>query len=105
MASRETLAEGIAVGVRPADASLTPAAAVARAVARRREELGMGQEALAKRMGTSQNQVWRIESGEANLTLRSLQKLEEVLGISLIARPGEDRNTMQGKLDKLGERR
>lgn len=56
--------------------------AVARAVVERRRELGMTQEELAERLGSSQSQVWRIESGHANPTASTLSKLEEVLGIS-----------------------
>jgi transcriptional regulator with XRE-family HTH domain len=45
---------------------------VARRVMRFRKLLGMSQEDLANRMGTRQPRVARIESGEANLTLRAL---------------------------------
>lgn len=59
------------------------AIAVARAVVRRRQELGLSQGELAKRLGTSQMQVWRIESGEANITLDTLQKLAETLVLTV----------------------
>ena len=59
------------------------AIAVARAVVRRRRELGLSQEELAKRLGTSQMQVWRIESGQANITLDTLQKLAETLVLTV----------------------
>lgn len=55
---------------------------IARVVVERRRELGMGQEELAERLGTSQMQIWRIESGEANPTVKTLEKLEEALGLS-----------------------
>jgi transcriptional regulator with XRE-family HTH domain len=57
--------------------------AVARAVVQRRRALGLSQEELAARLGTSQMQVWRIESGQANITLDTLQKLSEVLELSV----------------------
>jgi transcriptional regulator with XRE-family HTH domain len=56
-------------------------------VVERRRELGMTQEELAQRAGTSQSQIWRIESGDFNPTVKTLSKLEEVLGISLTSRP------------------
>src|SRR4051812_34984363 len=57
--------------------------AVARAVVERRKELGLTQEMLAKKIGTSQAQVWRIESGDFNPTAKTLARLEEALGFSL----------------------
>lgn len=57
--------------------------AVARAVVTRRRELGMSQQDLADWVGTSQAQVWRIESGQANLTLETLGKLEEILHVAV----------------------
>jgi transcriptional regulator with XRE-family HTH domain len=56
--------------------------ATARAVVERRKELGMTQEELAAKMGTSQSQVWRIESGAFNPTSKTLARLEGALGIS-----------------------
>ena len=60
--------------------------AIARAVVTRRRALGMSQQDLADRLGTSQTQVWRIESGQANLTLETLGKLAEVLQFALEVR-------------------
>lgn len=59
--------------------------ATARAVVERRKELGMTQEELAERMGTSQAQVWRIESGSFNPTAKTLSRLENALDISFSA--------------------
>lgn len=59
------------------------ALAVARAVVLRRRELGISQEDLAQQLGTSQTQVWRIESGQANITLETLQKLGDILHIAV----------------------
>ncbi len=57
--------------------------AVARAVVERRKELGITQEELAERMGTSQAQIWRIESGSFNPTSKTLSRVEKALGIPL----------------------
>jgi ribosome-binding protein aMBF1 (putative translation factor) len=54
---------------------------VARGVVVRRRELGMSQEQVAQALETSQNQVWRIESGQANMTLDTLERLAHVLKV------------------------
>lgn len=56
-----------------------------RAVWRRRRELGMGQRELAEAIGSSQAHVSRIEHGLGNPTLQTIQRLEDVLGIRLVA--------------------
>src|SRR4051794_16650262 len=56
---------------------------VARSVVLRRRTVGMTQEQLAQAIGTSQNQVWRIESGQANITLDTLDRLARALKISV----------------------
>lgn len=55
---------------------------VARRVIERRKELGMTQGELADAIGTSQAQVWRIESGQFNPTAKTLTRLERALDIS-----------------------
>jgi len=59
------------------------ALALARAVVQRKHALNMSQVELAERLGTSQTQVWRIESGQANLTIDTLQRLQEVLQVAV----------------------
>ncbi len=54
---------------------------LARAVVERRREMGISQEELAEQMGTSQAQVWRIESGQGNPQLATLEKLRSLLGL------------------------
>ena len=54
----------------------------ARKVVQRRKELGMTQGQLADAMGTSQAQVWRIESGHFNPTAKTLTRLERALDMS-----------------------
>lgn len=49
----------------------------------RMRELGMTKCELAERMGVKPGQVTRIIKGEANLTLKSIAKLETALGIDL----------------------
>lgn len=56
--------------------------ATALKVVRRRKELGMTQGQLAEAMGTSQAQVWRIESGHFNPTAKTLTRLERALDMS-----------------------
>lgn len=54
---------------------------VARAVVEWRRTQGKNQTELAVLLGTSQNQVYRIESGDANITVKTLQRLHDVLGL------------------------
>ena len=50
-----------------------------------REKLGLSQKSLARRMGTSQQAVARLESGEyEGFTLRTLEKVAEALGAELV---------------------
>jgi len=50
-----------------------------------REMLGLSQKVIAKRMGTSQQAVARLESGEyEGFTLKTLEKVAEALGAELI---------------------
>ena len=48
------------------------------------KELGLTQMALAERMGCTQQYVSKILKGKENMSLDTLSKLEEALGISLI---------------------
>jgi ribosome-binding protein aMBF1 (putative translation factor) len=54
---------------------------VARAVVEWRHAMGKSQQELAELLRTSQNQVYRIESGDANITLKTLEKLESIIGL------------------------
>jgi transcriptional regulator with XRE-family HTH domain len=56
--------------------------AMAQQVVERRKELGMTQRQLATEMGTSQSQVWRIESGHFNPPANTLTRLERALNFS-----------------------
>lgn len=54
-------------------------------VARLRQERGMTQSEFAKRLGTSQSAVNRIEKGKQNLSLDTLSRLSEVLNKQIIS--------------------
>lgn len=51
------------------------------------DEKGMQQKVLAEKMGVSPQQISKIVKGKQNLTLETISKLEEVLGITLIEIP------------------
>ena len=51
-----------------------------RALARRREELGLSQTEVAARMGTSQSTLARLEQGSANPTMATVARLAKALG-------------------------
>jgi ribosome-binding protein aMBF1 (putative translation factor) len=50
----------------------------------RRTELGLNQEALAKRMGTSHSVISRLESGRHNFSMVTLKRLAKALDMKLI---------------------
>jgi predicted transcriptional regulator len=52
-------------------------------LARVRGELGLSQTEVAARMGTSQSAVARLESGDGDVRLSSLQRYAEALGRDL----------------------
>lgn len=54
--------------------------ALATQVRDRRTAAGMTQEALAARAGVTQTQVWKIEAGAVNPTLRTLARIADALG-------------------------
>jgi transcriptional regulator with XRE-family HTH domain len=64
-----------------------------RLVAARRLELGLSQEELARRMGTSQSRVRKIEEGEP-LSAEGRERLTSALGIESETRPALERARM-----------
>jgi predicted transcriptional regulator len=52
-------------------------------MARRRRALGLSQTEVAARMGTSQSAVARLESGDADVRLSSLERYAAALGAEL----------------------
>jgi transcriptional regulator with XRE-family HTH domain len=67
---------------------------LAAALSSRRLELGLSQTEVAARMGTSQSAVARLESGDADLRLSTLERYAAALGQrldwKLSLRPLED---------------
>ncbi|MBA2372397.1 MAG: helix-turn-helix transcriptional regulator [Chloroflexi bacterium] len=69
---------------RAAQERLVPYEAIARFVIQRRAELGLTQEHLAERMGTSHSAISRIESGQHRTSVATLERLAEALGARLV---------------------
>lgn len=57
--------------------------ALAGDLAERRVRLGLSQTEVAARMGTSQSAVARLESGDADIRLSTLERYAAALGCSL----------------------
>jgi transcriptional regulator with XRE-family HTH domain len=53
-------------------------------VAALRKKLGMTQAELAEKLGSSYQNVARIERGEQNLTIRTMVKLAAALGVRML---------------------
>ena len=69
---------------RAAQERLAPYEAIARFVIQRRAELGLTQEQLAERMGTSHSAISRIESGQHRTSVATLQRLADALGVRFV---------------------
>lgn len=86
MTTEDFLDEVIAEGTRdnPAFPKMVDAALrrreLLRALAERREELGLSQTTVAARMGTSQSSVARLEAGEADARLSTIERFAAALG-------------------------
>jgi len=52
---------------------------IARSIVTERKQLGLTQEALAKRAGIRQETLSRLESGKHSPTIRTVQKIERAL--------------------------
>lgn len=63
--------------------ALEPEYAVIRAIIQKRIEKKMTQGELAKKIGTRQSAISRLESGNANPSLQFLQKIASALGTRL----------------------
>lgn len=50
-----------------------------------REERGLSQEAFAEVVGVHRTYMGGLERGERNLTLRSLEKIAEIIGVDPVA--------------------
>lgn len=62
---------------------LKPEFVLVRMVIEKRIEQGLTQAALARKMGTKQSAIARLESGAANPTVSFLKKLAKALGAEL----------------------
>lgn len=67
-------------GYREAHRRLRPFEEIARVVVMRRARLGLSQQDLADRMGTTASVVSRIESGQHRSSTETLRRLGEALG-------------------------
>ena len=63
--------------------ALEPEYQVIRALLRAREEQNLSQRQLSERTGIAQADISRIETGEGNPTIKTLQKIAEGLGMML----------------------
>lgn len=52
----------------------------AQAVVKARRRAGLTQAELGRRIGTDQKSVWRLETGEHNATVETLEKVAEATG-------------------------
>jgi ribosome-binding protein aMBF1 (putative translation factor) len=66
-------------GYRDAQDRLRPFEQLARVVIMRRARLGLSQQDLAKRMGTTSSVISRIESGQHRTSTETLRRLAEAL--------------------------
>ncbi len=69
---------------RAAQERLAPYEGIARLVIMRRAELGLTQEQLAARMGTSHSAVSRIESGQHRTSVATLERVARALEVRLL---------------------
>lgn len=63
---------------------LAPEYAIISAIIKNRIETGMTQKELAKKVGTKQSAISRLESGNSNPSLGFLKKVAEALGSTLV---------------------
>lgn len=63
--------------------SIEPEFAIAQAIIKKRLEQGLTQSELAKKIGTKQSAISRIESGNYNPTITFLEKTAKALGLHL----------------------
>ena len=72
------------VGYQEARGRLAPYEQLARIVIRRRMDLGLTQEELAERMGTSHSAISRVESGRHRASVATLERLAQALGVRFV---------------------
>jgi transcriptional regulator with XRE-family HTH domain len=69
---------------RAARKRLAPYEGIARFVIMRRAELGLKQEQLAERMGTSHSAISRVESGQHRTSVATLERLAQALEVRFV---------------------
>ena len=69
---------------RAARERLAPYEGIARFVIMRRAELGLTQEQVAERMGTSHSAISRIESGQHRTNVATLERLAQALEVRFV---------------------
>ena len=69
---------------REAQERLTPYEGIARFVIMRRAALGLTQEQLSERMGTSHSAISRIESGQHRASVATLERLARALEVRFV---------------------
>lgn len=62
---------------------LSPKYQVIKQVIEQRKRLNMTQQDLASRLGTTQSVIARFESGNGNISLKTLERMSDVLGCVL----------------------
>ncbi|NPV81004.1 MAG: helix-turn-helix transcriptional regulator [Firmicutes bacterium] len=74
---------------------------IARTILALRKSLGLTQEELAERIGTTQSSIARMESGKCQVSLSSLQKIARSCGMALEIkfRPMTSSSKVNNKLD------
>ena len=70
--------------LRKAYDALEPEFAIAQAVIKKRLEKGMTQSELAKKIGTKQSAISRLESGSYNPSVTFLEKVAKALNLHLV---------------------
>ena len=80
--------------------------AVAKLIRETRERHGLNQKALARRAGTSQGQISKIERGVVSPSISTVERLLGVMGerLELSAQPGPRPNQSTGELRRDYER-
>jgi transcriptional regulator with XRE-family HTH domain len=67
-------------------ASVNPAFGLRREMVEARKRAGLSQRELARRMGTAQSVITRLELGERSPNIKTLRKMAEVTGSRLVIR-------------------
>ncbi|HRY90764.1 MAG TPA: helix-turn-helix transcriptional regulator, partial [Candidatus Gracilibacteria bacterium] len=70
--------------LRKAYDELEPEFAIARIIIKKRLEKGFTQSELARKIGTKQSAISRLESGEYNPTISFLEKIAKALNLNLV---------------------